>query len=97
VVPSARGRRFVDQHDSIAHLTCRRLPPFFEHKHRLVYSYIEKVATIDEIKHPPRREVLRFMDIPYGVEIHHDGDLPARSGMGTSSAFTVACCRLSMR
>jgi D-glycero-alpha-D-manno-heptose-7-phosphate kinase len=75
--------------DKYCYLTCRRLPPFFEHKHRLVYSYIEKVATVDEIKHPAAREVLRFMNIPHGVEIHHDGDLPARSGMGTSSAFTV--------
>jgi D-glycero-alpha-D-manno-heptose-7-phosphate kinase len=75
--------------DKYCYLTCRRLPPFFEHKHRLVYSHIERVATIDEIKHPAAREVLRFINVTQGVEIHHDGDLPARSGMGTSSAFTV--------
>jgi D-glycero-alpha-D-manno-heptose-7-phosphate kinase len=75
--------------DKYCYLTCRRLPPFFEHKYRLVYSYIEKVASIDEIKHPAAREVLRFINVTHGLEIHHDGDLPARSGMGTSSAFTV--------
>ena len=75
--------------DKYCYLTCRNLPPFFEHKHRLVYSYIEMVGSLDEIKHPAAREVLRFMNVTSGVEIHHDGDLPARSGMGTSSAFTV--------
>jgi D-glycero-alpha-D-manno-heptose-7-phosphate kinase len=75
--------------DKYCYLTCRRLPPFFEHKFRIVYSYIENVMKIDEIKHPSAREVLRFLNITAGVEIHHDGDLPARSGMGTSSAFTV--------
>src|SRR5438093_4121258 len=75
--------------DKYCYLTCRYLPPFFEHQYRVVYSFIERVATIDEIKHPSAREVLRFMKITRGVEIHHDGDLPARSGMGSSSAFTV--------
>jgi D-glycero-alpha-D-manno-heptose-7-phosphate kinase len=75
--------------DKYCYLTCRYLPPFFEHKYRIVYSYIEKVASIDELQHPAAREVLRFMNLPYGVEVHHDGDLPARSGMGSSSAFTV--------
>ena len=75
--------------DKYCYLTCRHLPPFFEHKHRIVYTYIEMVSSIDEIKHPAAREVLRFMKVKSGVEIHHDGDMPARSGMGTSSAFTV--------
>jgi len=75
--------------DKYCYLTCRYLPPFFEHKYRVVYSFIEKVNSIDELQHPAAREVLRFMNLPYGVEVHHDGDLPARSGMGSSSAFTV--------
>lgn len=75
--------------DKYCYLTCRYLPPFFEHKYRVVYSFIERVASLDEIQHPAAREVLRFMNLPYGVEVHHDGDLPARSGMGSSSAFTV--------
>jgi len=71
------------------YITCRALPPFFEHRLRVVYSRNETCSTIDEIKHPAAREVLRFLRIERGVEIHHDGDLPARSGMGSSSAFTV--------
>ena len=71
------------------YLTCRYLPPFFEHSIRLVYSKIENCHTLDEIQHPAAREILRFSGIVRGVEIHHDGDLPAASGMGSSSAFTV--------
>jgi D-glycero-alpha-D-manno-heptose-7-phosphate kinase len=71
------------------YITCRYLPPFFEHKSRFVYSRIENCIGIDEIKHPAIREVLRFLAVERGVEVHHDGDLPARSGMGSSSAFTV--------
>ena len=75
--------------DKYCYLTCRWLPPFFEHRYRIVYSSIEMVRSIDEIRHPAAREVLRFTGINRGVEIHHDGDLPARSGMGSSCAFTV--------
>jgi len=75
--------------DKYCYLTCRYLPPFFEHKIRVVYSRIENCQTIDEITHPAVREVLRYLKIDRGVEIHHDGDLPARSGMGSSSSFTV--------
>ncbi len=71
------------------YLTCRYLPPFFEHRIRLVYSKIESCQTVDEIAHPAVREILRYLQIDRGVEIHHDGDLPARSGMGSSSAFVV--------
>jgi D-glycero-alpha-D-manno-heptose-7-phosphate kinase len=55
----------------------------------VVYSKIENCHTADQIAHPAVREVLRYLKIDRGVEIHHDGDLPARSGMGSSSAFTV--------
>ena len=75
--------------DKYCYLSCRYLPPFFEHRIRLVYSRIENCQNVDEITHPAAREVLRFSGIERGVEIHHDGDLPARSGMGSSSSFTV--------
>ena len=75
--------------DKYCYLTCRYLPPFFEHRIRLVYSKIESCQSLEEISHPAVREVLRHLNIERGVEIHHDGDLPARSGMGTSSSFTV--------
>ena len=75
--------------DKYCYLTCRYLPPFFEHRIRVVWSKIENCRSIDEISHPAGREVLRFLEIDRHVEIHHDGDLPARSGMGSSSSFTV--------
>ncbi len=71
------------------YITCRYLPPFFEHKHRIIYSQMENVQDIDEIRHPSVRETLRFMGITEGMEIHHDADLPARAGLGSSSSFTV--------
>lgn len=75
--------------DKYCYLTCRYLPPFFEHRIRVVWSEIESCQKIEEIKHPAVREVLRYLGMDRGIEIHHDGDLPARSGMGSSSSFTV--------
>jgi len=71
------------------YITCRFLPPFFEHRFRLVYSVIEDCQMVADIKHPAARAVLDHLRIERGLEIHHDGDLPARSGIGSSSAFTV--------
>ena len=71
------------------YVSCRTLPPFFGHKHRIVYSRIENVRRFSEIRHPSARACLQFMKIRAGIEVHHDGDLPARSGIGSSSAFTV--------
>lgn len=75
--------------DKYCYISCRFLPPFFEHKTRLAYSHIECVRTNDEIKHPSVRATLKYLGMEDGVEIHHDGDLPARTGLGSSSAFTV--------
>lgn len=72
-----------------SYLNVRILPPFFEHKYRIVYSQQENVQYLDEIQHPSVRETLKYLNVDYGVSIHHDGDIPARSGMGSSSAFTV--------
>ena len=71
------------------YISCRYRPPFFEHRIKVVYSKIENCQTIDEIAHPAVREVLRYLSVDHGVEIHYDGDLPARSGVGSSSSFTV--------
>jgi D-glycero-alpha-D-manno-heptose-7-phosphate kinase len=71
------------------YLSVRRLPPFFDHKHRIIYSQIESVKDIGEIQHPAVRAILSEMQVIEGIEIHHDGDLPARSGLGSSSSFTV--------
>lgn len=75
--------------DKYCYITCRRLPPFFEHKHRIVYSRIENVQRPEQIEHPAVRAVLQWAQVSDGLEIHHDGDLPARSGLGSSSSFTV--------
>jgi D-glycero-alpha-D-manno-heptose-7-phosphate kinase len=71
------------------YISLRVLPPFFEHRHRIVYSKVETVNDVEEIQHPAVRHVLREMNVKQGLEIHHDGDLPARSGLGSSSSFTV--------
>jgi len=71
------------------YITCRYLPPFFNYKYRIVYSQRDEVNDISDIKHPSVRECLRFMSLDKGVEIHHDGDLPARTGLGSSSSFSV--------
>jgi len=72
------------------YLTVRHLPPFFsEHSSRIVYSKIESVNDHAEIQHPSVRCCLEFLKVDEGIEIHHDGDLPARSGIGSSSSFTV--------
>lgn len=75
--------------DKYCYISCRYLPPFFEHKHRIVYSLIENVKEVAEIKHPAVRAVLDYMNISTGIEVHHDADLPARTGLGSSSTFTV--------
>tara|TARA_X000000368_G_C22940666_1_gene671986 strand:- start:62 stop:1057 length:996 start_codon:yes stop_codon:yes gene_type:complete len=75
--------------DKYCYISCRNLPQFFEHKYRFVYSKIEHTKKINQIIHPAARAVLEEMKIDSGLEIHHDGDLPARSGLGSSSSFTV--------
>jgi D-glycero-alpha-D-manno-heptose-7-phosphate kinase len=71
------------------YITCRHLPKFFDHKHRFVYSEIESVSNVLDIKHPAIKGVLSWLNWQDGIEMHHDGDLPARSGLGSSSAFTI--------
>ncbi len=75
--------------DKYCYITCRYLPPFFEHKSRIVWSEIERINELDEIRHPSVKGTLSFLKMDDGIEIHHDGDLPARSGLGSSSSFTV--------
>lgn len=71
------------------YISCRKLPPFFEHKHRIVYSLVEDIIRISDIKHPAVRAILSEFETEHGLEIHHDGDLPARAGLGSSSSFVV--------
>ncbi|MDB2637602.1 kinase [Alphaproteobacteria bacterium] len=72
-----------------SYITARWLPPFFEYKHRIRYFRTEEVASVGDIEHPSVREVVKHLKIEKGLEIVHNADLPARSGLGSSSAFTV--------
>jgi D-glycero-alpha-D-manno-heptose-7-phosphate kinase len=83
------GRVISTSINKYCYITCRRKPAFFTHKHRFVYSEIEDVNDISATRHPAIKGVLEWMQWTDGLEIHHDGDLPARSGLGSSSAFTV--------
>jgi len=75
--------------DKYTYITCRELPPFFNHKYRIAYSKVENVNEIEDIQHPAIRAVLNQMEFKRGLEIHCDADLPARSGLGSSSSFVV--------
>src|SRR5215467_6584958 len=75
--------------DKSCFITCRWLPPFFEYHSRVSYSKVENVMRNDAIEHNSVRGCLQFMGMDQGVEVHHIADLPARTGLGTSSAFTV--------
>ena len=75
--------------DKSCYITSRWLPPFFEYHSRISYSKVENVGNNNQIEHPSVRACLQFMGISDGVEVHHVADLPARTGLGTSSAFTV--------
>lgn len=75
--------------DKSCYITCRHLPPFFEYHSRASYSRIENVSHNTDFEHPSIRACLKYLNVEEGVEIHHVADLPARTGLGTSSAFTV--------
>lgn len=75
--------------DKYCYISCRKLPPFFEYKYRIVWSRIELVNDKSDIFHPSVRETLKFLDDDNSYEISHNADLPARSGLGSSSSFTV--------
>lgn len=74
--------------DKYCYVSIRYLPPFFEHRHRIAYSRVETVGSVAEIEHPSVKAVLSHLGVEDGVEVHYDGDLPARTGVGSSSSFT---------
>ncbi|MFL2876005.1 MAG: kinase [Candidatus Pelagibacter sp.] len=76
----------IDKH---IYITCRHLPNFFDHKYRVTWSKLEAVKKVDQIQHKAVKALLKEFKIKKGLEIHYDGDLPARSGMGSSSCFVV--------
>jgi D-glycero-alpha-D-manno-heptose-7-phosphate kinase len=72
-----------------SYITLRYLPRFFEYKYRLRYFQTEQLNSIQDIQHPSIRECAKFLGVKDGFEIVHNGDLPASSGLGSSSTFTV--------
>ncbi len=78
--------------DKYCHLSIRELPPYFDYKFRAVYSKIETVNEVEQIEHPAIRESIKKYGIVAGrnLEIQHHGDLPSKSGIGSSSAFAVS-------
>ena len=77
--------------DKYIYITARYLPPFFDHKYRIVYSKVEMVKRARDIEHIVVRDLIKETKIKKGIELHYDGDLPAKSGMGSSSSFIVGC------
>ena len=71
------------------YISVRNLPEFFKHKYRILYSKDEQVQKLENIKHKPVREILKYYKINNGIEVHYDGDIPAKTGVGSSSAFVV--------
>ena len=84
--------------DKYIYISCRFSPNYFKKKYRIVWRKIENVQRVNQINHKAVRELLKNLKIKPGLEIHYYGDLPARSGMGSSSCFTVglmqSLCRI---
>lgn len=74
--------------DKYCYVNVRHLPPFFEYRSEIVYSKTERVNTVDEIVHPAVREAMKYLDMD-SLRVAYEADLPARSGLGTSSSFAV--------
>lgn len=75
--------------DKYCYISTRHLPPFFEYRYRIRYTAREEVQDISQIQHPSVKECLNYLRIDRGMEMVHTSDLPARTGIGSSSAFTV--------
>lgn len=75
--------------DKYCYVTTRYLPPFFDHRYRIRYTKREERNNVEDIEHPSVRECLKYLNFKQGVEMVHTSDLPAMSGLGSSSAFTV--------
>lgn len=74
--------------DKYCYVNVRHLPPFFGYKTELVYSKTERVCAIQDIQHPAIRNAMEIMDM-HDLRLAYEADLPARSGLGTSSSFAV--------
>ena len=74
--------------DKYCYVTVRHLPPFFDYTSEFSYANIERVISVDDIKHPLIRNLMKFKDM-HEIRLSYEADLPARTGLGTSSSFAV--------
>ena len=74
--------------DKYCYVTVRHLPRFFNYRNQITYSKIERVNSVKEIEHPLVRNAMKFLDM-HELIVNYDADLPARTGLGTSSTFAV--------
>ncbi len=74
--------------DKYCHVNVRPLPELFDYKTYLAYAQIEKVNSVDEIKHPAIRNAMKWLGLER-ICLNYDADLPSKTGLGTSSAFSV--------
>lgn len=74
--------------DKYCYVNVRHLPRFFEYTTELTYSKIERVSNTEDISHPTIREAMKMLDM-HEIRLIYEADLPARSGLGTSSSFAV--------
>ena len=75
--------------DKYVYLSLREIPNFFNHNYRISYSVVEEVKNIENIKHKAVKDILKYLNLKKNLEIHYDGDLPSKSGVGSSSCFVV--------
>ena len=76
------------------YLSLRSLPPFFKKKNRVIYSLTEEIDNFNQIKLFPLKKILIDEKIKNGIEFHYDGQMPAKSGVGSSSSFVVGLINL---
>lgn len=83
-----RGAVISTTFDKYVYVTVRHLPQFFDYKSEIIYSKMERVVDVNEIQHPMVKNAIKMLDM-HELHISYDADLPARSGLGTSSTFAV--------
>lgn len=82
--------------DKYCYVNVRHLPEFFDYKDEVIYSKVEQVKNIDDINHPMVKNCLKLMNI-HNIKVYYDADLPARTGLGTSSSFAVGLLNSLLR
>ena len=82
--------------DKYCYVNVRKLPQFFDYTDEIIYSKVEQVKDIEEINHPMVKNCLKLVDIK-NIKVYYDADLPARTGLGTSSSFAVGLINCLLR